>query len=238
MGWFKAAKWVWYGWGGKPRRRATSSAQTNQTFVDGSKLTTKTTSYNRGGDTVRITRSYRLPDGTRRTESTTTTKLSPGMALLVGFLVVGGLLVWPWAFHWPLSVEILLSIVWYSILALVAVAVVPSLNRTLRILLVALLAAAAVAASVLLLVNRGSGGTPSYQDGYQWGQVNTVGIFDKTEPSCLQEEMASNNPVGDPNFIITKPVGDDKPNDNFAQWQVGCEAGAAQVVKEFNSTGS
>lgn len=72
-------------------------------------------------------------------------------------------------FSWPLWLEILLSCVWYPTLALVAFEVVASLNRNSRILLVGVLAAAGVAAGVLLLVNRGSGGNPSYQDGYQWG---------------------------------------------------------------------
>ena len=47
--------------------------------------------------------------------------------------------------------------------------------------------------------------------------------------------MVSSGSVGDPNFVYTKPQGADEPNDDFAQWSVGCEAGAQKTIKDFNS---
>jgi hypothetical protein len=47
----------------------------------------------------------------------------------------------------------------------------------------------------------------SYNDGYQWGQGNTVGAIDKTAPSCSRSEMVSSAQVNDPNFIFHKPRG-------------------------------
>jgi hypothetical protein len=75
-----------------------------------------------------------------------------------------------------------------------------------------------------------------YGDGYQWGEANTVGVISKTAPSCSRSEMVSSRGVDDPNFIFNKPVGDDKPSDNFAQWHSGCEAAAKSVIADFNST--
>lgn len=75
----------------------------------------------------------------------------------------------------------------------------------------------------------------SYDDGYAWGQAETVGIISKTAPSCSQSEMVSSGPVNDPNFVYNRPSGADQPNDNFAQWQAGCEAGAQNTINSFNS---
>lgn len=75
----------------------------------------------------------------------------------------------------------------------------------------------------------------SYGDGYQWGSANTVGVISKTAPSCLRAEMSSSGEVVDSNFIFNKPVGDDRPNDNFSQWKAGCEAGAQSTIASFNS---
>ncbi len=68
-----------------------------------------------------------------------------------------------------------------------------------------------------------------------WGQVNAVGIISKTAPICDQEEMVSNSEVADPNFVFYKPQGDNKPNDNFAEWQAGCNAGAQATISSFGS---
>jgi len=75
----------------------------------------------------------------------------------------------------------------------------------------------------------------SYDDGYQWGQAETVGIISKTAPSCSRLEMVSNSPVDDPNFVYNKPAGANEPNDNFAQWHAGCEAGAQKTIQDFNN---
>lgn len=71
----------------------------------------------------------------------------------------------------------------------------------------------------------------SYDDGYGWGQANAISSS-KTVPSCSRSEMASDAQVGDPNFIFYKPQGDDRPNDNFARWRAGCEAGARSTLAE------
>jgi hypothetical protein len=42
--------------------------------------------------------------------------------------------------------------------------------------------------------------------------------------------MVSSGQIDDPNFIFDKPQGDNKPNDNFAQWHAGCEAGAQDIL--------
>ncbi|MDA8398797.1 MAG: hypothetical protein M0008_01885 [Actinomycetota bacterium] len=55
-------------------------------------MTTRIASYNRGPSTVKTTRNYRLPDGSRRTESTITTKTSPGAAVVVALIVVAFLI--------------------------------------------------------------------------------------------------------------------------------------------------
>ncbi len=124
----KGVEWWWYGWGGRPRRRATGSTQTTQTLPDGSNVSTRTTSYNRGPSTVKTTRSYRLPDGSGRTESTTATKTSPGVAVVVGLIVVAFLIGWAW-FHWALWLEILISCVWYPVLlAIVGAAIAGKVN--------------------------------------------------------------------------------------------------------------
>ncbi len=125
----KAFEWWWYGWGGKPRRRTTGSVQTTQTFSDGSKVTTKTSSYNRGPSTIKTTRNYRLPDGSRRTESTTTTKDSPTVVVVGVVFIVALLIGWPWAFHWRLWLEILISCLWYPVLLVLAIATITSLGR-------------------------------------------------------------------------------------------------------------
>ncbi|MHB1583313.1 MAG: hypothetical protein ACYCU7_01725 [Acidimicrobiales bacterium] len=67
-----------------------------------------------------------------------------------------------------------------------------------------------------------------YIDGYQWGYSN-AGII--TPPACIHAEMASTTSVSDPNFYYERPQGDAKPNDNFARWRAGCEAGARAEIK-------
>ena len=47
--------------------------------------------------------------------------------------------------------------------------------------------------------------------------------------------MVSSGEVDDPNFVFDKPAGADEPNDNFAQWHAGCEAGAQNTIASFNS---
>jgi hypothetical protein len=98
-----------------------------------------------------------------------------------------------------------------------------------------LLKAGAVAVCALLVVACGPSGNQSYNDGYEWGMANTVGMIMKTAPSCSQTEMVSSGSVDDPNFFINKPQGADEPNDDFAQWSAGCEAGAQQIIQSFNS---
>ena len=75
----------------------------------------------------------------------------------------------------------------------------------------------------------------SYNEGYQWGQANTIGVLSKTAPSCSRLEMMSSGDVNDPDFVFNKPEGADEPHDNFDQWEAGCEAGAKQVIASFNS---
>lgn len=95
------------------------------------------------------------------------------------------------------------------------------------LVVITLMVVATVIALVVANLNRPH---TSYDDGYQWGGANTVGIISKTAPSCLQSEMVSSGPVDDPNFIIHKPQGANEPNDNFDQWYAGCEAGAKNVL--------
>ena len=78
-------------------------------------------------------------------------------------------------------------------------------------------------------------GHSSYNDGYQWGEANTIGILSKTAPSCSQSEMVSSGEVNDSNFIFNKPEGDNEPKDNYVKWQAGCEAAARSVIANFNS---
>jgi hypothetical protein len=91
------------------------------------------------------------------------------------------------------------------------------------------------AALALLMVACGPSDNQSYNDGYEWGMAETVGIIMKTAPSCSQTEMVSSGPVSDPNFIFNKPQGADEPSDDFAQWSAGCKAGAQQTIQSFNS---
>ncbi len=72
----------------------------------------------------------------------------------------------------------------------------------------------------------------SYNDGYAWGEANTIGVLGKTAPSCSLSEMTSSTEVDDPNFIFNKPEGDSKPSDNFSEWEPGCEAGAQKTVSD------
>lgn len=125
------AKWVWYGWGGKPPRRVTGTSQTARRLADGSSVTTKTTTYSNGPRSVKTTMRYRLPDGSIRTESTTRPSGGAG-AWITGFLAVGFLLLWPWAFHWKLWLEILIACIWYPSLLLITVAAVASHKTRLR----------------------------------------------------------------------------------------------------------
>jgi len=98
--------------------------------------------------------------------------------------------------------------------------------------------AGGVAACAILVVACGPSGNQSYNDGYEWGMANTVGILMKTAPSCSQTEMVSSAAkVADPNFLLHEnwPQGADEPNDDFAQWSAGCKAGAQQTIQSFNS---
>jgi hypothetical protein len=98
-----------------------------------------------------------------------------------------------------------------------------------------LVKAGGVAVCALLVVACGPSGNQSYNDGYEWGMVETVGIIVKTAPNCSQTEMVSSGPVDDPNFFYNKPSGADEPNDDFAQWSAGCKAGAQKTIQDFNS---
>ena len=82
----------------------------------------------------------------------------------------------------------------------------------------------------LILIHDLSPTQSSYNDGYQWGQSNTIGILAKTAPSCSRSEMVSSGDVFDPNFFFNKPQGDSEPRDNFGQWRAGCEAGARNTI--------
>ena len=104
--------------------------------------------------------------------------------------------------------------------------------RRRRIWVFGLVTCVSVVAAVVVIITVAS--QSSYKDGYHWGQAQTVGIVVKTAPSCLRAEMVSNTQVSDPAFLYNKPDGDDRPNDNFAQWQAGCEAGAQATIQQFN----
>lgn len=98
-----------------------------------------------------------------------------------------------------------------------------------------LVQAGGVAVCALVVVACDPSGNQSYNDGYQWGMAETIGIIMKTAPSCSQTEMVSSGPVADPNFFHNKPSGADEPSDDFAQWSAGCEAGAQKTIQDFNS---
>lgn len=57
---------------------------------------------------------------------------------------------------------------------------------------IVLLIAAVVIGTVVVVSNLTSGGP--YNDGYQWGEANTVGVISKTAPRCSQAEMTSSGP--------------------------------------------
>ena len=92
-----------------------------------------------------------------------------------------------------------------------------------------------VAVTIITVVAVHAASKSSYGDGYAWGGAETVGVISKTAPSCSYSEMASNGPVVDSNFVYNKPEGANEPNDNYAEWEAGCEAGARNTIKEFNS---
>lgn len=104
-------------------------------------------------------------------------------------------------------------------------------RRTLGIIV-----AAVIVVAIIIAVVHGATHT-SYGDGYQWGQDNTVGLLRKTAPSCTYTEMVSSGQIDDPNFFssLNYPQGANEPNDNFARWQAGCQAGAQNVINSFNS---
>jgi len=85
----------------------------------------------------------------------------------------------------------------------------------------------------LLLSGCAASGSPSYNDGYAWGNASTVGVLLKTAPYCSPAEMTSSGPVVDPHWLFEKPTGAGEPNDNFAQWFSGCMAGGLQALQDY-----
>lgn len=85
----------------------------------------------------------------------------------------------------------------------------------------------------LLLSGCAASGSPSYNDGYAWGNAAVDGLLTKTAPYCSPAEMTSSGPVADPDWIIHEPTGAGEPSDNFAQWSLGCRAGALQALQDY-----
>ena len=98
----------------------TGTEQTTRTLEDGSRLTTKRTSYNNGPDVIRTTRTYRLPDGTRKTVSTSKTSTSEDSRHLLAFLAgITGLVLffgWPWFLHIAMDMRTAIAGGWYALL--------------------------------------------------------------------------------------------------------------------------
>lgn len=96
-----------------------------------------------------------------------------------------------------------------------------------------------VALCAVMVLACGPSDNQSYNDGYEWGMANTVGVLVKQAPSCSQVQMVTQPPVkpADPNFLTQEntPEGAGEPSDDFAQWSAGCRAGAQQTIQNFNS---
>lgn len=112
--------WYWARWRYGPRRRVTGTDQTTRTLEDGSRITTKRTSYNNGPDIIRTTRTYRSPDGSRRTVSTSKTSTGEDtkhllvvLAAITVFILFFG---WPWFLHIAMDVRIAIACGWYALL--------------------------------------------------------------------------------------------------------------------------
>ena len=116
----------------------------------------------------------------------------------------------------------------------------PTREETRRTALIGVAVAVVVIAGIAALVITGFGGTnlspssnASYNDGYAWGNANVLGILSKTAAYCSPAEMTSSGPVADPGWVIHKPMGAGEPNDNFAQWSMGCRAGGLQALDAY-----